>query len=38
MARGASHQRKRHGCHQQIRYGDNDRLAARVATMAAPTC
>jgi glutamate 5-kinase len=22
----------------EIRYGDNDRLAARVATMMAPTC
>jgi len=30
----ADHQRERHGCDREIRYGDNDRLAARVATMA----
>jgi glutamate 5-kinase len=31
--RGADHQRERHRRHLEIRYGDNDRLAARVATM-----
>jgi glutamate 5-kinase len=32
--RGAGHQRKRFGATQEIRFGDNDRLAARVAQAA----
>jgi glutamate 5-kinase len=33
MKARAGHQRERHGRDHEIRYGDNDRLAARVATM-----